>query len=267
MKIAISLAQIDVHEGDISKNLEKGEVYIKEAASRGSDLIVFPELWTTGFNWAFNAKNAKEHEIVPSKIQSLAKKYKIAIHGSTIALNPDNSIANRSELINNQGEIIARYDKIHLFSLVGEHKHISPGKKLSLVDSPWGPVGLSICYDIRFPELFRSYAIQGARMILCPIAFPHPRLEHWRILSRARAIENQLFMVSVNQVGYGPDRPGDLIEFFGSSSIIDPWGEVIVEASQDKEELLSATIDLKLSNEIREKMHVLKDRRPETYQL
>jgi len=136
-----------------------------------------------------------------------------------------------------------------------------------MVDTPWGPVGLSICYDIRFPELFRTYALQGARMALSPIAFPHPRLDHWRILVRARAIENQMFLVGVNRVGSEDFGSDGTVTFFGNSVIIDPWGRTVVEAGETEETLLTASIDLQQAEEVRSRMRVLGDRRPELYRL
>jgi predicted amidohydrolase len=128
-------------------------------------------------------------------------------------------------------------------------------------------VGLSVCYDIRFPELFRAYALKGARMVLSPMAFPYPRLQHWKILARARAIENQMYLIGTNQVGSEGFGPEGIVTYFGDSSIIDPWGETVVEASETEEMLLTATIDLSRADQLRSKMRVLADRRPDLYEL
>ena len=128
-------------------------------------------------------------------------------------------------------------------------------------------IGLSVCYDIRFPELFRTYALKGVKMVLSPMAFPHPRLPHWKALVRARAIENQMFMVGTNQVGDEDFGPDGKVTYFGDSCVIDPWGETALEASETGEELLTTTVDLGLIDQIRAKMHVLSDRRPDSYAL
>jgi omega-amidase len=125
---------------------------------------------------------------------------------------------------------------------------------------PGQPGGaLAICYDLRFPELFRSYATRGAGVILLPSEWPHPRLEHWRTLVQARAIENQCFLVACNRVG--ADRNS---QFCGHSLIVDPWGTTLVEGGEDGE-LLLATLDLTAVAAVRERMTVLRDRRPELY--
>lgn len=265
MKLIISLAQMNVVSGDLEGNLEKGSCFIAEAKKRHSHLIVFPELWTTGFNWSFNHKIIEEHKKVIPHIAKLAKLHQIWIHGSVLAENEEKKMSNTSILFTPLGQENALYRKTHLFSLLGEEKHMAPGKCLTLAKTPWGKSGLSICYDIRFPELFRSYALEGAKIIFSPAAFPHPRLEHWKILLRARAIENQLFMVGVNQVGKGEIYKGKQISFFGHSAIIDPWGNTVIEGSENNEELLTTEIDMDIVDSIRKEMTVFNDRRPEIY--
>ena len=263
----ISIAQMDVITSDIKKNLEKDEAFIKEAKNRKSDIICFPEMWTTGFNWKNNASIASEQHLTIERISNLAKQYNIWISGSILALNKDNKVANTSLLFNANGECAGVYRKTHLFSFMNEDKHMAPGNHLTTVDTPWGKAGLSICYDIRFPELFRTYAIKGAQIMFSPMAFPYPRLEHWKTLVRARAIENQMFMVGTNQVGDEDFGALGKITYFGTSCIIDPWGETIAEANETDETLITANIDINQVAKIRNKMTVLKDRRPDLYEL
>lgn len=267
MKLKVSIAQIDVLTSKPEENIEKGEALIVEAARRGSELICFPEMWTTGFNWKFNEAIAKKHEEIINRIARLAEKNNIWVNGSTLSLNEDGRISNASILFDNNGNRAATYRKTHLFSYMHEDKHMAPGDHLTTVDTPWGLFGLSVCYDIRFPELFRTYALKGVKAILSPMAFPYPRLEHWKILVRARAIENQLFMIGVNQVGSEDFGKAGTVTYFGSSVIIDPWGETVVEASENDEMLLTASIDLSLADKTRNKMRVFKDRRPELYEM
>jgi len=267
MKLTVSIAQIAVVQSDPEENLRKGEAWIVEAARKGSDIICFPEMWTTGFNWINNERMAHEHEKVIDRVAELAKRYKIWVNGSMLALNENGKVSNTSILFDSNGARVGTYRKTHLFSLVHEDEHMEAGKSLCIIDTPWGLVGLSICYDIRFPELFRTYALKGAKIILSPAAFPNPRIHHWKILVRARAIENQMFMIGANQVGSEDFGRGGVLTYFGNSVIIDPWGETISEASETKEELLTATIDIDRVDEIRGKIKAFRDRRPDLYEL
>ena len=247
------------------ENLRKAESFVAEAKKRSSDLVCFPEMWTTGFNWANNAGILAEQDKTIELVAGMARRHKIWINGSMLAADDNKKAANTSILFDPEGRKAGIYRKAHLFSLLHEEKHITAGNSLCLADTPWGAVGLSVCYDIRFPELFRAYALEGAKMVLSPMAFPYPRLEHWKILVRARAIENQLFMIGTNRVGSEDFGKDGVVTYFGDSVIIDPWGETIAEASETKEELLTATIDIDKVDEIRGKMTVLKDRRPDLY--
>jgi predicted amidohydrolase len=267
MTLTVSIAQMKVAVLRPEENLEKAEGLIAEAARRGSDLVCFPEMWTTGFDWRYLREAAEEHAKYVERVGALAQRYGIWINGSLPTLADGGRIANTSILFNPSGEQAGVYRKTHLFSLLHEDEHLVPGDSLTMVDTPWGLVGLSICYDIRFPELFRTYALQGARMVLSPIAFPHPRLDHWRILVRARAIENQMFLVGVNRVGSEDFGPDGTVTFFGNSVIIDPWGRTVVEAGETEETLLTASINLQQAEEVRSRMRVLGDRRPELYRL
>jgi predicted amidohydrolase len=248
------------------ENLEKGEGFIAEAARRGSDLVCFPEMWTTGFPWEGIRELTRCHAGILDSLCSLARDYHIWINGSIPFLTEQDRVANTSLLIDPEGQTVGDYRKIHLFSLFHEEQFIEAGNSLCLVDALWGRTGLSICYDLRFPELYRMYALKGAGLILLPAAFPYPRLSHWKVLCRARAIENQLFLVATNRVGTEDLEGGGEVTFFGSSVIIDPWGETVVEGS-DEEELLTATIDLARVEEVRSSMRVFADRRPDLYEL
>ena len=195
-------------------------------------------------------------------IARIAKANKIWVGGSSPA--PD-KLTNSFTLFSPEGELKARYDKTHLFSLMGEDEHIIAGDRLNLYEAPWGKTGLSVCYDIRFPELFRSYALQGARITFLPVAFPHPRQNHLLTLLKARAIENQMFMVMTNRVGEEHLENGPTLNYCGSSCVIDPWGDVDILGSENEEMLLTTNINLKEVEKIRAKMNTLRDRRPDLY--
>jgi len=181
-------------------------------------------------------------------------------------LNAQGKLVNCASLFAPDGSRACAYHKTHLFSPLQEKKHVIPGDRLASIEAPWGRTGFAICYDIRFPELFRAYALQGVVIIFCPSAFPLPRLEHWKVLLRARAIENQLFIVGVNQVGCEQFNHTALT-YCGSSAIIDPWGRAACEANQTEEAMLTATIDMEQISQVRAGMPVMDDRRPELYRL
>jgi predicted amidohydrolase len=224
-------------------------------------------MWTTGFDWDNNERIASEQEKVIERVADMAKRYGIWINGSMLALNAEGKVSNTSILFDADGRRAGVYRKTHLFTFLHEDRHMVPGEALCAVATPWGLAGLSVCYDIRFPELFRSYALMGVKFQFAPVAFPYPRLQHFKILLRARAIENQMFMISTNQVGSEDFGSDGVATYFGSSAVIDPWGETIVEANETEETLLTATIDIDKVEEIRNKMTVLRDRRPDIYKL
>ena len=267
MKLTVSLAQMNVLRAQPRENLAKGEALIAEAARRGSDVVCFPEMWTTGFDWESNARTARDHERIVEQVGRLAEKYGIWVTGSVLALNEEGKVSNACILFGPGGDRVGTYRKTHLFSLFHEDRHMAPGESSCLAETPWGPAGLAVCYDIRFPELFRTYALKGAKLVFCPAAFPYPRLEHWKILVRARAIENQMYLVAVNQVGSEDIGPRGSVTYFGTSMIVDPWGRTVVEAGETEEMLLTATFDPDLADEIRKNMRVLQDRRPDIYEL
>ncbi|MDD2710756.1 MAG: carbon-nitrogen family hydrolase [Verrucomicrobiae bacterium] len=266
MKLTISLAQIEVAKADPGKNLKKAETLVSEAARKGSDLVCFPEMWTTGFQWDRNKAMAADHEKVIARVAELARQHRIWINGSMLALDEKGRVSNTAILFDAQGGPAAVYRKTHLFTLLHEEEHMAPGQSLAMADTPWGRAGFSICYDIRFPELFRTYALKGAQFVMLPSAFPHPRLPHWQVLTRARAIENQMFMIGVNQVGGEDFGSEGKVRYFGHSCVIDPWGETVAEAGED-EALLTVSLEIDQVKEVRNKMRVLKDRRPELYEL
>jgi predicted amidohydrolase len=246
-------------------NLKKTETLVAEAKRQGTDLICFPEMWTTGFDWNANQRIAANQEQTINRIADMARRHEIWINGSLLALNEEGKPSNTCILFNANGERAGTYRKTHLFTMLHEEEHMSAGNSLCTVESPWGMMGLSVCYDIRFPELFRTYALKGVKIQLNPMAFPYPRLQHWKILVRARAIENQMFMIGTNQIGSEDFGSDGIATYFGDSSIIDPWGETISEADEKEESLLTGTINVDKVDEVRCKMRVLKDRRPDLY--
>jgi len=260
-KLILSLAQIDVAWGRPDVNLSKAAEWIAEARRRGSDLIVFPELWTTGYDLANADKYASTiGQGTFERLAQLAGQHRIYISGS-ILRRQGNAIYNCAPLFSPNGNLLGDYDKIHLFRLMDEDRYLAPGQRTPVFDLPWGRCALSICYDLRFPELFRKYALAGAELILIPAEWPYPRLEHWCTLLRARAIENQCFIAACNRVGEGGGA-----QFFGRSAVIDPWGHCLVEAGEE-EIMLTVSLDFQVIQDVRQRLTVFQDRRPDVYTL
>ncbi|HXY83534.1 MAG TPA: carbon-nitrogen family hydrolase [Candidatus Saccharimonadales bacterium] len=266
-KLNVTLAQMIVARGNPEANLNKAETLVSEASRRGSNMICFPEMWTTGFDWATNNRIATDQEKVIDRVANMARQYHIWINGSMLALNDEGKVSNTSILFDATGKRAGIYRKAHLFTMFHEDEHMAPGNSLCTVQTPWGMVGLSVCYDIRFPELFRTYALKGVKIQLSPMAFPYPRLQHWKVLVRARAIENQMYMIGTNQVGTEDFGFDGVVTYFGDSSIIDPWGETVIEGGEKEESLLTASIEIDKVDQIRSKMKVLNDRRPDLYEV
>jgi len=260
MDLVISVGQMDVQFGNPNVNLTQVRRLAAEAARRGSDVLVLPELWSTGYDLSNAGRYAARiDEGVFAATAVLAHKYGIHIVGSCLSVMGEGRYGNTAVLHDPSGNPLGAYSKAHLFGLMDEDKYLVGGNGRTLIETSWGKIGLAICYDLRFPELFRAYALDGAKIIFLPAEWPYPRLAHWRTLLRARAIENQMYIVACNRVG-----TADQTTFFGHSSIVDPWGDVVIEAG-DTEMLLTATIDLDKVDEVRKQMPVLSDRRPQAY--
>ncbi|MCE1253917.1 MAG: carbon-nitrogen family hydrolase [Anaerolineae bacterium] len=232
-----------------------------QAAELGSSLILFPELWSSGYDLPECQTYARQNRVILENLCTLAKDLGIFMGGSLLS-EVNNKIFNTFTIISPEGKITARYDKLHLFNLLDEDRWCQPGDHLQTVNFPWAKAGLAICYDTRFPELFRSYALKNATLLLICAEWPLSRINHWSNLIKTRAIENLSFVAAVNCVGQvGPDR------FGGQSAIISPWGEVLVEGNQDDAALLTAEINTDQVARARRGVTALSDRRPDVYEL
>jgi predicted amidohydrolase len=229
--------QMDIAVKDAEKNLDRALYFIDEAARKNANMICLPELFITGFDYDYIEKISETFaEKVPSILGEKAKEAEAYIIAGSIPERRRDGIYNTSIFFNPRGEVIGKYSKIHLFPLMKEEKYFTAGRDIPVFSTEFGRVGIMICYDLRFPELARKLTLKGAEVIFLPSQFPYPRLDHWRILLQARAIENQIYIVAVNRVGsYGTDT------FFGRTSIIDPWGETI-SSSGDEERIVTAEI-------------------------
>lgn len=266
-KIRILGIQSSPESGNKEGNLRRIEYLIGQNSWFNPDLIVLPEVFNSGAGFV---QMQALSEFIPDGlttefISSLAEKYSTNIvSGSYIEKCPDGKLRNASVVFNREGKIIGKYHKIHMFSYFGskEGEIISAGESICVVETDIGKIGMSICYDLRFPELYRALNDSGAEIIVCPAAWPYPRLEHWLTLTRARAIENQLFLIAVNQGGKHSENRINA----GHSMIISPWVDAL-SSTGDYEGIIMAEIDLDNLKKLREEFPVLKDRKPEAYQL
>jgi len=263
-KIRILGVQINSKIGDKDANFNKISELLNEHSWYKPDLIVLPEVFNTGVDHELFKKMAEPVGGVSTDfLSSLAKQHAANIvGGSFIEKCPDGSLKNTSLVFDREGQIIGRYSKIHLFSYYGinEGKYLTAGDKAVVVNTDFGRIGLSICYDLRFPELYRTLALAGAEVVVCPAAWPYPRHDHWITLSKARAIENQFCMVSVNQCGKTAPEWTNL----GHSMVIDPWGQVVACAGSN-EGVVMSEIDLDRVSRLREEFPVLSDRNLDAY--
>ncbi|CAI6058443.1 Omega-amidase YafV [Paenibacillus sp. JJ-100] len=262
-EIRVALIQGDIKLGDPEANHEHMKYLLERALELHPDLklAVLPELWNTGYALP------QIHELADPEgqrsrewLSAFAKKHQISIVGGSIAEKREGQIYNTMYAYNEEGTELSRYDKLHLFRLMNEEKYLQPGAEPEMFEIGNGlTAGALICYDIRFPELARTLALNGARALIVPAEWPNPRLHHWRTLLTARAIENQMYVIACNRVG----KEGDT-EFFGHSMIIDPWGEIVAEGGED-EEIVSGVIRPGLVDEVRGRIPVFEDRRPSIY--
>ena len=260
MEFTLSLGQMDIRFGDPAANFATVTRMTEEAKRRGSDLILFPELWSTAYDLTHASRYATSLDSgLFTEISSLARRSDIHILGSTLSLLGENQYGNTLTVFAPDGSLLANYSKIHLFRPMDEDRSLSAGDRITTVDLPFGRAGLAICYDLRFPELFRAHFLAGAEMAFLPSEWPQPRLMHWRTLIRARAIENQMFLFGCNRVGTDAHNA-----FPGHSMAVDPWGEILAEAGEG-EEVITFAVDLSKVQDARKTIPILQDRRPEVY--
>ncbi len=261
----ISLAQYNVVRGDVAKNLKTVDDFAAQTAEVGAVLLCLPEMATTGFDWARNRELLPDSHLHLQQIGAISRERGIEICGSFLERTESGGMANTLCYFSREGKLVGKYRKIHLFTLFHEERHVEAGDVVCVADTAHGKVGCAVCYDLRFPELFRKNTELGASLQLLPSAFPHPRLAHWQTLVRARAIENQCLFVAVNQCGQ-EGHEGDVgsVRYFGHSMVVDPWGEVLFEAGEG-EGLFPVEVDLREVDRIRSKLTAWADRRPELF--
>lgn len=257
--LTVGLAQMDIVLGDVQRNSMELRGFAEAARAKHVDVLVLPELWSTGYMLEQAAELASAAgEGVFATMSDVAQEYGLALVGSVLMRHGD-GVKNTAVFYDTDGTLRPVYSKLHLFGLMQEDQFLTPGDTAPIFDSVCGETALAICYDLRFPELFRSYAVRGAEVVIMPSEWPYPRLGHWQTLVRARAIENQCFVLACNRVGH--DRSS---HFCGHSMVVNPWGEVLIEA-EDVPGLFTTQIDVAEVAEVRARMSVLRDRRPDMY--
>ncbi|MHB8170844.1 MAG: carbon-nitrogen family hydrolase [Thermincolia bacterium] len=258
MKVA--LIQMDLGLGQPEDNRSRALELIDQAVEQGAEWVILPEMWTCGYDLK-RLEHYAEGVNGPTvtRLRKKAEEAGIYIFAGSLPEKQGEGIFNTCFVIGPQGEILGKYSKIHLFSLMEEQQYMRSGEASCLVETPLGKVGVIICYDLRFPELARRLVLQGARVLVVPAQFPEPRADHWRILNQARAVENQIYVLAVNRVGKDEKNT-----FFGQSMAVDPWGEVAALGG-DGEEVILIDLDSNLIDKVRRTIPCLKDRRPELY--
>ncbi len=277
----VTCIQMDMQLGKPKENFQHAEALIAEAAKGQPDVIVLPETWNTGFFPRENlaALADEDGRQVKARIGALAKQYGVNIVAGSVANRKETGhsekdchdqsanwsrndrigIYNTAYVFDRSGSVVAEYDKTHLFTPSGEHEFFQKGQSLCRFSLDGIACALIICYDIRFPELTRSLTVQGVDLLFCVAQWPNVRTAHLLALSKARAIENQMFLVCCNSCGTaGKTTCG------GNSSIHDPWGECLAQAGEH-EQFLTAELDFSIVQGIRSSINVFRDRRPELY--
>jgi predicted amidohydrolase len=255
---------------DRQRNLEVAERLVRAAADDGAELIVLPEKWPLlGAPEQLRAEAEPLDGPALSAAGAWAAELGIHLVAGSIAERAEGQekLFNSSVLIGPDGDRAATYRKIHMFDVdvedvsYRESEVEAPGEEIVVADAGEVPIGLSVCYDLRFPELYRILAVRGARLITVPSAFTERTgRDHWEVLVRARAIENQVFVVAAGQVGEAPPH----YRSYGRSMIVDPWGVVLAQAP-DEECFVAAELDLARQDQIRSSLPSLANRRPEAY--
>lgn len=258
----ISCIQMNMLPQLPGKNFERAAELIKKAAEEKPDVIVLPEMWNTGFFPREGLFDLCDHNgaRVKSEIGGLAKELSVNIVSGSVANIKYGKIYNTSYVFDRDGNCTAEYDKTHLFTPMGEHLSFEKGENLCTFQLDGVKCAVVICYDIRFPELIRTLALKDIKVLFTVAQWPQVRIPHLLTLTRARAIENQMFVACCNSCGSFSSTV-----YGGSSVIYDPWGETLCAAGGE-EEIIFADCALSEIDEIRGSINVFCDRRPELYQ-
>src|SRR6056297_1986658 len=266
--LTIALAQLEIEAGHVEANVDRALEAVEEAPARGVDLVALPELFNVGY-FAFDCYTRHAEPIAGetiTRLQNAAADHGIAVLAGTIVEDlaatdavetpADEGLANTAVLFDADGTRQLVYRKHHLFGYESaESDLLVPGKRLETATIGGVTVGVTTCYDLRFPELYRELVDDGVELILVPSAWPYPRVEHWQTLSRARAIENQCYVGTINGSGSYEDAT-----LLGRSTVQDPWGTLLA-STDDEPDVVYAEIDPDRVEAIREEFPAWRDRR------
>ena len=270
MTVSLALCQVEIEPDEEARNLERALQRIEVAAANGADIVALPELFDVGY-FAFDAYPRVAQGLEGSRLGELADA--AADHGiwllsgsvvedlsasaeSGVDVPATDGYANTAVLFDPSGTRQLVYRKHHLFGYESaETRLLTPGERIDTADVGGFTVGVTTCYDLRFPELYRKLVDLGATLVLVPSAWPYPRVEHWKTLSRARAVENLAYVATIN--GSGEFEEATLL---GRSAVYDPWGTTVAAAG-DEPTTVTADVDPRRVREIREEFPSLRDRR------
>jgi predicted amidohydrolase len=252
--------QLEAVVGQPEENLERVELSVRKAAAAGCELVVLPEMIDTGYVMEEIASTASSwDELFVPGLRAIAAECDLNIVCG-VSERAGENVFNAVAVIDRAGQIAGHYRKVHLFSPAGEDRTCTAGDGLVAVELDGVRWGVAVCYDIRFPELVRRLVFDGVQGLLIPSAFPFPRLDHWRVLLRARAMENQCIVVAANRVG-----TDGALTFCGASQIIDPYGTVIASAGEIGDTMATAELDIDQVDAVRAAIPALSSARPEVY--
>lgn len=260
INLKICCIQFDIEFGNPSLNFHHIKQKIEEALPKNPDIIVLPELWTTGYDLTRLDEIADlDGHMTQRFLSEIAKENHVHIVGGSIAMKKNNKVYNTMFIVDNKGDLVGEYSKLHLFKLMDEHLYLEAGQEQGLFKLGSLSCAGFICYDIRFPEWIRKHTTNGAEVVFVVAEWPLARLSHWKALLISRAIENQCYVIACNRSGSDPSN-----EFAGHSIIIDPWGEVVEEAAEGNQ-ILHGVIEINKVKKVRNQIPIFDDRRPELY--
>ncbi len=254
----VAALQFRIDVGDVQGNRDRAVHWIVEAANRGALLCVLPEMWSTGFAEERLLPLCRTTPGVLHELRTLAARLRIVIAGS-LPERSGRGVYNTLYVINTNGVVTGEYRKTHLFSPSGEDRWFRRGSASGVVPTDAGPIGPLICYDLRFPELSRKYFLEGATILCAPSQWPSVRSSHWEILTVARAVENQAYLVAANAVG-----PSGPFQYAGGSVVVSPAGERLAVLGEE-EGMALATVDPAVVEEARRRIPCRTDRNPRAY--
>jgi len=252
VQFSVSYGRVDENIATVNSSLNKSFVE--------NGIVVLPEMWTSGFSYRHLARVSEKSAYVLDFLGEIASERNIFIIGS-MPEAVGKKIYNTAFVVDNTGKVSGKYRKVHLFSPMREDKFLKRGNRITLFDSPFGKIGVALCFDLRFPEFIRSMAVAGAKIIAVCAQWPLVRVEHWKTLLRARAIENQCYVVGAAACG----KTGSFI-FCGNSMIIAPDGEILASAGV-KEKIISTDCHMEKVKKIRKDMPCFQSRIPEIYKV